>query len=301
VQDSSNLDPISEISGGHRYSFEVGGQLTLVRHCYARGGRHDFVLASHTPGPNVFVDCAADNAYSESGPHHRWATGTLYDNVFVQAAQQGGDIGAGDLGAYNRGMVEGQGWAGANMVFWNSGTDAKMIVEKPPTAQNWAIGVSGPVVTRAPEPLGYVESVGTQVEPSHLYDAQLQDRLAGHPALVDVSRQVQLVKHPFPKNLNQTGELVTITNVSEAIILGPVQVVLTGLPKGVTVAGATGRTVTGEPILTLPVNDLGPGNSVALSLRFTGPVPAHLTYNLVVFSGPLRPTLPPPPGPLTAA
>lgn len=190
-------------------------------------------------------------------------------------------------------MVEGQGWSGANMVFWNSGTDAKMVVEKPPTAQNWAIGVSGPVVTRPPEPLGYVESVGKPVEPTHLYDAQLQERLAGQRALVDVSRQVQLVKHPFPQDLNHSGALVTIANVSTADILGPVQVVVVGLPRGVTVADATGRTVAGEPFLTLPVNDLGPGKSMTLSLRFTGPVPAQLTYNLVVYSGALRPTLPP--------
>src|SRR5262249_33553906 len=188
-------------------------------------------------------------------------------------AKQGGDIGAGDLGAYNRGMVEGQGWAGANMVFWNSSTDAKMIVEQPPTAQNWAIGVSGPVVTRDHEPLGYVESVGKPVDPSHLYYAQLQDRLVGHHALVNVSAQVQVVTHPFPLNLNQTGEVVTIKNVSGTDILGPIQVVLAGLPKGVTIAGITGHAVTGDPFLTLPVNDLGPGKSVTLSLRFNGPFP----------------------------
>jgi hypothetical protein len=102
-----------------------------------------------------------------------------------------------------------------------------------------------------------------------------------------------VVKHPFPLNLNQTGALVTIKNVSGTDILGPIQLVLAGLPKGVTVADIAGHTVTGDPFLTLPVNDLGPGQSVTLSLRFNDPFPVPLTYDLLVFSGPLPPALPP--------
>ena len=36
---------------------------------------------SQTPGPNVFLDSIATNAYSDIGPHHRYATGQLYDNI----------------------------------------------------------------------------------------------------------------------------------------------------------------------------------------------------------------------------
>jgi len=36
---------------------------------------------SQTPGPNVFLDSIATNTYSDIGPHHRYATGQLYDNI----------------------------------------------------------------------------------------------------------------------------------------------------------------------------------------------------------------------------
>ncbi len=81
VEDCSCLDPISQITGGRRYSFALDGQLTLVQRCYARNGRHDFVMHALAAGPNVFFDCVAEKTHSDSGPHHRWSVGVLYDNV----------------------------------------------------------------------------------------------------------------------------------------------------------------------------------------------------------------------------
>jgi hypothetical protein len=91
---------------------------------------HYFITDSIVPGPNVFLNCTADDALSESGPHDRFHTGTLYDNVVVHAAASGGDSQAGALNAYNRGLQSGslQGWAGSNIVFWNC-TAAQMLVE----------------------------------------------------------------------------------------------------------------------------------------------------------------------------
>ncbi|MFP3904358.1 MAG: hypothetical protein ACLFWB_08975, partial [Armatimonadota bacterium] len=83
VQDCQYIDPVSIITGSRRYSFALKGQLTLVQRCYTENGRHDFVMHSVVSGPNVFLDCTARDAHSDSGPHHRWATGTLYDNVTV--------------------------------------------------------------------------------------------------------------------------------------------------------------------------------------------------------------------------
>lgn len=60
VADCANLDPVSPIQGGRRYSFTVNGQQCLVTRCYSRGGRHDFVLGPRTAGPNAFVDCLAE-------------------------------------------------------------------------------------------------------------------------------------------------------------------------------------------------------------------------------------------------
>ena len=108
VEDSTCLDPVSRIAGSRRYPFTISGQLTLVQRCFARNGRHDFAQGSLSPGPNVFLDCASEKSHSDSGPHHRWASGALYDNVRVPD---------GAINIRNRGNLgAGHGWAGANMV-----------------------------------------------------------------------------------------------------------------------------------------------------------------------------------------
>jgi hypothetical protein len=165
IQDCSCLDPKSQIIGSRRYSFALSGQLSLVQRCRTRNGRHDFVQREgQTPGPNVFLDCTAEKAHSDSGPHCRWSTGTLYDNVRIQDN---------DLNVLNRGNTgTGHGWTGANLVFWNCRADS-FACENPPTAQNWAIGC------RADEYVGNGRwiSPGHQVKPDSLYLAQLRERL----------------------------------------------------------------------------------------------------------------------------
>jgi hypothetical protein len=78
----------------------------------------------------------------------------------------------------------GHGWAGAQQVFWNC-TAKTIVVQRPPTAQNWAIGCRGTWVkgSWAPDaPDGAVESPGRPVLPRSLYRAQLAARLG--PAAV---------------------------------------------------------------------------------------------------------------------
>jgi hypothetical protein len=239
VEDSANLDPVSQITGGRRYSFEIGGQLTLVKDCYARHGRHDFVLHATVPGPNVFVDCTADQAYDESGPHHRWDTGVLFDNVVVHGTTEPGHRTGGSLEAHNQGMLEGHGWSGANLVFWNCTAD-KIDVAKPPTAQNWAIGDTTTVAS-APTGTGFIESANKPALPRSLYHAQLEDRLARlHP----VSGLVHLTATPVPGQ--PTAWSLTITNVSKLYISGPVLIDFTSLPQGVTIASVAAYTPTGD-------------------------------------------------------
>jgi hypothetical protein len=43
VMDCSSYDQASIITGGRRYSFNSDGVLNLVKGCYARNGRHDYV------------------------------------------------------------------------------------------------------------------------------------------------------------------------------------------------------------------------------------------------------------------
>ena len=175
IETCANLDPISQITGGRRYSFALDGELALVQHCYARNGRHDFVMHSLAAGPNVFFDCIAEQAHADSGPHHRWSVGVLYDNVRVSPATNERRKSGIGLNIRNRGNSgTGHGWAGANQVAWNCQA-WEMIIEQPPTAQNWAIGCTA----ASHSGNAYWESVGKPVEPQSLYQAQLKERLAG--------------------------------------------------------------------------------------------------------------------------
>ncbi|MCC6414691.1 MAG: pectate lyase [Opitutaceae bacterium] len=190
------LDPVSRLTGDRRYAFPISGQLVLVRDCYARKARHAFVLDSRVPGPNVYLDCRAEENYSTSEPHHRWAAGGLWDNVSVEGPGAW-------LSAVNRGwMGTGHGWAGAQMVFWNCSA-ALITVLQPPTAQNFAVGItrtwSQPKLVAAgvreadstartgyppSAPFwgdGYRESEVGPVAPRSLYQAQLKARMRKAP------------------------------------------------------------------------------------------------------------------------
>ena len=167
VQDSTCREMVSVITGGRRYSFNIdAGQLCLVMRCEAESGRHDFVVGGRVCGPNAFVSCNATNTFASSEPHHRWSTGGLFDNVKAPLAIQ-------DRGY----MGSGHGWSGANYVAWNC--EGPLVCQKPPTAQNWAIGHIGEKIRGAFEPRedGYWESHGRHVEPASLYFQQLKDRL----------------------------------------------------------------------------------------------------------------------------
>ena len=169
VQDCECLDPVSEIRGSRRYSFAIEGQMNLVLRCLARRGRHDYVMHARAPGPNAFVDCVAEQAFSDSGPHHRWSVGTLYDNVRVE----GNAINVQDRQASGTG----HGWAGAMKVLWNCEAES-IVCQKPPTSQNYAIGC---IAEKKPgwheREDGYWASHGTHVEPESLYLAQLNERV----------------------------------------------------------------------------------------------------------------------------
>ncbi len=166
VEDSLCLDPASRITGGRRYSFYLIGQRSLVQRCATRGGRHDFITGSRTGGPNAFVDCLAVNTHEDIGPHHRWAMGTLWDNI------RGGVIRARNRA--NRGT--GHGWAGAQNVLWNC-EGSSFTVQSPPTSWNLAVGCIGDrVINEYKGEDGIYESHGKHVEPRSLFIAQLQER-----------------------------------------------------------------------------------------------------------------------------
>ncbi len=171
VQNCKMIDPKSKTTGGRKYSFDCDGQRNLFKNCYAKGGRHDYVSGSRVPGPNVFVGCESENQLSVTGPHHRWATGQLYDNV----------IGTENFAAEWRGTSgSGHGWSGSQIMFWNC-TGATFIIQSPPGDHvNWCIGCTGTISNESywgTKDLGVIESTNQPVIPSSLYDKQLAERL----------------------------------------------------------------------------------------------------------------------------
>ena len=166
------LDPMSQTVGGRKYSFNNDGQRNLIRNCTTRGGRHDYVDGSCTAGPSVFFNNTAIQENADIGPHHRWSTGILFDNI----------VSDGNINVQNReNSGTGHGWAGAQTMFWNCDVP-HMIVQAPPADHtNWAVGCISTITNVGDwttERLGIVESKGTHVTPSSLFESQLVDRLA---------------------------------------------------------------------------------------------------------------------------
>lgn len=134
ITNSRCLDAKSKITGGRRYSFNVDGQQNLVMNCYSNHGRHDYVTGARVCGPNVFYNCTAKNTHADIGPHHRWASGTLYDNVVTD-----GEINIQDRGNWGTG----HGWAGVTQVLWNC-TAKRAAVQSPwANGKNYCIGLKG--------------------------------------------------------------------------------------------------------------------------------------------------------------
>ncbi len=132
---ASSIDPISQITGGRHYPFNIEGQFDLFENMTSDNGRHDFVDNSPSRGPNVFLNGVSTNQHADSGPHQRWSTGTLFDNITTNS----------EVNVQNRADAgTGHGWTGTNFVVWNS-TAKDFHIQSPPTGQNWIIGSSGTV------------------------------------------------------------------------------------------------------------------------------------------------------------
>ncbi len=171
VRNCGCLDPISIITGGRRYSFSCEGQLNLIQNCTARNGRHDFVTGARVCGPNVFSFCTATLTHADIGPHHRWAVGTLYDNITSD-----GEMNAQDRGNWGTG----HGWSGAYQVFWNC-ISATAAIQNPPMAYNWNIGYKGQnkgAKLVRPDGVWEATNVGG-VKPASLYKAQMTEVWSG--------------------------------------------------------------------------------------------------------------------------
>ncbi|MEM7391530.1 MAG: carbohydrate-binding protein, partial [Verrucomicrobiota bacterium] len=180
IEDSASMDYKSLIQGGRRYAYGLDkGSHVLFQRIYDYDGRH-FVSTGHgTPGPNAFVDGWSENAHSQSGPHHRWGMGTLYDNIKDDFGFEARKRTTWQTGV---GWRIRHGWAGAQTMFWNcesSGTG--LMGYTPHAAMNWSVGFVGTQATgdnaaQSAEPFCIWESHNTPVTPRSLYYTQLRDR-----------------------------------------------------------------------------------------------------------------------------
>lgn len=176
VIDCRCLEAKSVITGGLRYSFNNWGQQNLFMNCQSTEGRHDYVTGARVCGPNVFYNCTASQTYADIGPHHRWATGTLYDNIITD-----GEINVQDRGR----MGSGHGWAGVTQVLWNCRARRAAVQNPWVSGNNYNIGMKGEKYAGhfTDRPDGIWEGRNeTNIFPRSLYIAQLMQR-QGHADL----------------------------------------------------------------------------------------------------------------------
>lgn len=201
IENVNSLDPISRVIGGQRYNFQfyTASQQILFKNCYATNGRHHWVSngMSWTSGI-VITGCTSSGAYTSSEGHRRWSMGILFDNYKELDGPRPG-YNPRLIGLYNRGYYgTSHGWSSANSVAWNADVNlGELIVQKPPTAQNYAIGcfgenISGSGESTFNEPQGFVEGNNQAgLYPQSLYFAQLKDR-EDTLVSVDDSREILL-------------------------------------------------------------------------------------------------------------
>lgn len=170
VKNSRCLDAKSVITGGKRYSFNNNGQQNLFMDLETTEGRHDYVTGAKTCGPNVFYRCKSRNTHADIGPHHRWASGTLYDNIDTD-----GEINVQDRGNWG----SGHGWAGVTQVVWNCKVKSAAIQNPWVSGKNYAIGLQGQKLSGRlkDKPDGEWEGQDQQgLQPASLFQAQLNAR-----------------------------------------------------------------------------------------------------------------------------
>jgi hypothetical protein len=170
VIDSKCFDAKSVITGSRRYSFSNSGQMNLFMNLESTDARHDYATGAQVLGPNVFYNCTAIRTHADIGPHHRWAVGTLYDNIVSDGA----------INVQDRGrMGSGHGWAGANQVLWNCKGKVAAVQSPWVSAKNYCIGFIGEKGKGAfpDRPDGVWEGHNQPgLHPQSLYLAQLKAR-----------------------------------------------------------------------------------------------------------------------------
>jgi hypothetical protein len=141
--------------------------------CHTEDGRHDYVTGARVCGPNVFYNCTAKNEHADIGPHHRWSSGTLYDNI----------VSDGEINVQDRQwMGSGHGWSGVTQVVWNCQAKAAAVQKPWVSGTNYCIGFQGKHAEGSFKGRmdGKWEGLNKKgLEPASLYMAQFKARHLG--------------------------------------------------------------------------------------------------------------------------
>ena len=269
VQECAYIDPRGAISGGWRYSFslDAGSTRVLFQRCYSDYGRHDFVTHARMPGPNVFVDCYSANGLSALGPHYRWATGTLFDNI--KAPQTYMAINIFDLS-------NGHAWCGAQTVGWNLECEG-LVNDASKGSQNFLIGSIGNELVASFSPTkypgiifrGYWEksgSAGVHVSTRSLYYKQLEDRL-GADAVANITIPEQRTGNIYNKLATWAGNGSLVNIPVTGITLSPASLT-------VSIGSSTQLEATIAPANASNKNITWTSNNTAVAVSATGMVTA---------------------------
>lgn len=193
IEDCRAYDPVAQVTGARMYNFNLlsASSQVLVKDCEASNGRHHYVSnGTSSVSGCVFLNCMSIAAYNASEGHRRWSMGLLYDQLTETSVRSTGTV---LLGLYNRGDYgTAHGWSAAHSVAWNCDLGgARLVIQKPPTAQNYGINCQAQINTNPPWPGegGFVEGNGAMaMMPESLYEAQLAARQAGlDEVITDVS------------------------------------------------------------------------------------------------------------------
>jgi len=108
------------------------------------------------------------------------------------------------------------------------------------------------------------------------------------PMNVTSDLSVKLGGFVYNRTTRQFTQAVTITNISGAVITGPIELVLPDL-ENATLVNETGVTQGSPYITVLSSGSLGVGQSVTIALVFADPTLATITYTPEFLAGPIPP------------
>jgi hypothetical protein len=182
IRDSRALEPHSIVEAVKRYNFNVlqRSNNILFESVTSSESRHDFISDGTASASGlVFTNSTAYRTRGPSEGHRRWGQGILFDKLTFENIRTDYIL----LGHYNRGSGgTAHGWASVHGVAWNIfAAQGDIIIEKPPTAQNYGIGLRGGARIRNTgpyqQPGGYFEGNDEVPEFESLYEIQLDQRL----------------------------------------------------------------------------------------------------------------------------